>query len=82
VTVSNGALVAGILSTTAGGNIATSGSDAKVNVYMSFLLFSVAGLAAIRFIGAAVCERLSPKLQASLMLGADLVGWFVSSSGY
>lgn len=32
--LSNGALVAGILSTSAGGNITTDGGSAKVNIYM------------------------------------------------
>ncbi|GAA5981861.1 hypothetical protein JCM11641_001922 [Rhodosporidiobolus odoratus] len=45
--LSNGALVAGILSTTAGSNITTT----QTNVYMAFLLYSVAALAAFRFLG-------------------------------
>lgn len=48
--LSNGALVAAIISTSAGGNI----SSTKTNVYMAFLLYSVAGLAAVRFIGCSV----------------------------
>lgn len=48
--LTNGALVAAILSTDASANIATEGSSAKVNVYMAFLLYSIAGLAAIRLI--------------------------------
>lgn len=38
--LTNGALVAAILSTDASANIATSGSSAKVNIYMAFLLYS------------------------------------------
>jgi chitin synthase len=41
-------------STGASANIATSGSSAKVNGYMAFLLFSVAGLALIRAIGCVI----------------------------
>ncbi|GAA5953586.1 hypothetical protein JCM21900_003352 [Sporobolomyces salmonicolor] len=49
-TLTNGALVAGILSTSAGDSLTTTRS----NVYMAFLLYSVAGLAAFRFIGSTV----------------------------
>ncbi|GAA6030305.1 hypothetical protein JCM8097_009038 [Rhodosporidiobolus ruineniae] len=45
--LTNGALVAAIVSTSAGNAITTTRS----NVYMAFLLYSVAGLAAFRFIG-------------------------------
>ncbi|KAI5479453.1 chitin synthase, glycosyltransferase family 2 protein [Pseudohyphozyma bogoriensis] len=50
-TLSNGALVAAIISTSASNSNSTDGTSAKVNGYMSFLLFSVAGLAAFRFLG-------------------------------
>lgn len=53
-TITNGALVAGILSTGAGSNFTSSGGSSTVNGYMMFLLFSVAGLAAFRFIGCTV----------------------------
>lgn len=46
-TLTNGGLVAGILSTSAGSSVTSTQS----NVYMAFLLYSVAGLAAIRFLG-------------------------------
>ncbi|ORY77216.1 glycosyltransferase family 2 protein [Leucosporidium creatinivorum] len=46
-TLSNGALVAAIISTSAGDNV----TNTKVNAYMAFLLYSVAGLAAFRFVG-------------------------------
>ncbi|GAA5977405.1 hypothetical protein JCM10908_004966 [Rhodotorula pacifica] len=46
-TLSNGGLVAGILSTSAGSSVTSTQS----NIYMAFLLYSVAGLAAIRFLG-------------------------------
>ncbi|GAA5893025.1 hypothetical protein JCM5296_003407 [Sporobolomyces johnsonii] len=49
-TLTNGALVAGILSTSAGDSLTTT----RTNVYMAFLLYSVAGLAAFRFIGSTV----------------------------
>ncbi|BGP17974.1 hypothetical protein JCM10213_003981 [Rhodosporidiobolus nylandii] len=49
-TLSNGALAAGILSSSAGGNITTT----QTNIYMAFLLYSVAGLAAFRFIGSTI----------------------------
>ena len=49
-TLANGALAAVILSTSAGENI----TSTKVNVYMAFLLYSVAVLAAIKFIGCSV----------------------------
>ncbi|GAA6030315.1 hypothetical protein JCM8097_009043 [Rhodosporidiobolus ruineniae] len=45
--LTNGALVAVIVSTSAVNAITTTRS----NVYMAFLLYSVAGLAAFRFIG-------------------------------
>jgi chitin synthase len=48
-TLSNALLGAGIVAAT--GNAATKGSAATVNGYMAFILFSVAGLAFIRFIG-------------------------------
>jgi len=48
-TMSNALLVAGIV--TATGKAAQKGSAAAVNGYMAFLLFSVAGLAFIRFVG-------------------------------
>lgn len=51
-TLSNGALVAAIISTSAGESITAT----KVNVYMAFLLYSVAGLAAFRFVGCTMCE--------------------------
>ncbi|KAH8916804.1 glycosyltransferase family 2 protein [Atractiella rhizophila] len=59
--LTNGALVAAILSTDANQSISTETgtSNAKVNGYLSFLLYSVAGLAAIRFIGAVVCTSRS-----------------------
>ncbi|GAA6064671.1 hypothetical protein JCM10212_001787, partial [Sporobolomyces blumeae] len=46
-TLTNGALVAAILSTSAGDTLTTT----RTNVYMAFLLYSVAGLAAFRFVG-------------------------------
>jgi chitin synthase len=49
-TLTNGALVAGILSTSAGDTLTTT----RTNVYMAFLLYSVAGLAAFRFVGSTV----------------------------
>jgi len=48
-TLSNALLAAAILSAT--GNAATRGANNTVNGYMSFILFSVAGLAFIRFCG-------------------------------
>jgi hypothetical protein len=48
--------------TGASSNIATSGSNARTNVYMAFLLFSVAGLALIRFVGATICASLTCEL--------------------
>jgi len=48
-TMSNALLTAGIV--TATGKAAEKGSAAAVNGYMAFLLFSVAGLAFIRFLG-------------------------------
>ncbi|KAM0750978.1 hypothetical protein T439DRAFT_300931 [Meredithblackwellia eburnea MCA 4105] len=50
-TLSNGALIATIVSTSASSNITTNGGSAKVNGYMTFLLYSVAGLALFRFVG-------------------------------
>ncbi|POW03761.1 hypothetical protein PSHT_11525 [Puccinia striiformis] len=47
----NGALVAVILSTAAGSNISQDGDSAKVNSYMTFLLYSVFGLSFIKFCG-------------------------------
>ncbi|GAA6021775.1 hypothetical protein JCM11491_007242 [Sporobolomyces phaffii] len=49
-TLTNGALVAAILSTSAGDTLTTT----RTNVYMAFLLYSVAGLAAFRFVGSTV----------------------------
>ncbi|BGP01634.1 Chitin synthase 4 [Rhodotorula toruloides] len=46
-TLTNGALVAAILSTSAGDTVTTTRS----NIYMAFLLYSVAVLAAVRFLG-------------------------------
>ncbi|CAH7688620.1 class II chitin synthase [Phakopsora pachyrhizi] len=51
-TLTNGALVAVILSTSQGSHIAVGGGNAKVNGYMAFLLYSVFGLALIKFCGA------------------------------
>lgn len=48
-TLSNGLLAAAITSTN--GNAATSGANKAVNGYMAFLLYSVAGLAFVRFVG-------------------------------
>lgn len=48
----NGALVAVILSTQAGASIAADGAKAKVNAYMTFLLYSVFGLSFVKFCGA------------------------------
>lgn len=53
-TLSNGALVVGILHTSAGQAIVTSGSAKNLNFYMIFLLYSVAGLAFIRFVGSVI----------------------------
>nr|ABB70407.1 hypothetical class II chitin synthase [Puccinia graminis f. sp. tritici] len=47
----NGALVAVILSTKAGSNISQDGDSAKVNTYMTFLLYSVFGLSFVKFVG-------------------------------
>ncbi|KAK4051686.1 Chitin synthase 4 [Microbotryomycetes sp. JL221] len=49
-TLANGALAAVILSTSAGDNV----TSTKVNVYMAFLLYAVAVLAAVKFIGCTV----------------------------
>ncbi|SCV73964.1 BQ2448_6394 [Microbotryum intermedium] len=46
--LTNGALVAAITSTSAGSTI---GGAGRVNIYMAFVLYSVAGLAAIKFVG-------------------------------
>ncbi|KAM0790046.1 Chitin synthase 4 [Microbotryomycetes sp. NB124-2] len=49
-TLANGALAAVILSTSAGDNV----TSTRVNVYMAFLLYAVAVLAAVKFVGCTV----------------------------
>ncbi|KAK4051036.1 Chitin synthase 4 [Microbotryomycetes sp. JL201] len=49
-TLANGALAAVILSTSAGDNV----TSTRVNVYMAFLLYAVAVLAAVKFIGCTI----------------------------
>ncbi|SGY19437.1 BQ5605_C014g07647 [Microbotryum silenes-dioicae] len=49
--LTNGALVAAITSTGASNSI---GGAGKVNIYMAFVLYSVAGLAAVKFIGCTI----------------------------
>ncbi|CAD6567684.1 MAG: Chitin synthase, class 1 [Cyphobasidiales sp. Tagirdzhanova-0007] len=53
-TLTNGALVAGIIGSGASSSFKANGSETKVNAYMMFLLYAVAVLALIKAVGASM----------------------------
>lgn len=55
-TLTNGALVAGILGSGGGSAISATGGSNKVSVYMMVLLYSVAVLAFFKAVGSTLCK--------------------------